>query len=304
MRESEVSNRGRILRELLSEFTSNNLIGAKYRNGELRKKIIEPNWKCPVGFSLEIIQLDNFSMEFLYKTDQKSEKVILQLHGGGYVGGMRNAYRSFAKFYHKASHGANVLTIDYRVAPESPFPGAFEDAIEAYNWLIYKGFLPHNIILAGDSAGGGLAMALCHYLRDNQRELPAAIIAMSPWTDLSASGESYLTNYEIDPLFGNTKDSLIYNKDYVGESDVTNPYISPLYGAFDQFPPMLIQVGTHEMLLSDSTEVAQKATQAGVKVKITIYEGMFHVFQMARSLLPESRRAWAEIARFINIIFK
>lgn len=125
---------------------------------------------------------------------------------------------------------------------------------------------------------------------------------MSPWTDLTASGESYETNYERDPLFGNTRDSLIYNKDYVGENDPMNSYISPMFGDFREFPPMLIQVGSYEMLLSDSVDVAAKARSQGVKVRLSIYDGMFHIFQMAAKMLPESRRAWVEIGKFIDVL--
>lgn len=195
-----------------------------------------------------------------------------------------------------------MLTIDYRVAPEHPFPAALEDTVEAYEWLLSCGFKPEQIIVAGDSAGGGLTLALCMYLRDHGKALPCGLIAMSPWTDLTASGESYDTNYERDPLFGNTRDSLIYNKDYVGDADETNPYISPLFGDFTGFPPMLIQVGSYEMLLSDSTSVAEKAKKQGVKVRLSIYEGMFHVFQMAMLMMPESKRAWAEVGKFIEMI--
>ena len=228
--------------------------------------------------------------------------MILQLHGGGYTGAVRNAYYVFAGLYNELSHGCNVLTPDYRVAPENPYPAALEDALASYRWLLSKGYYGEQIILAGDSAGGGLAMALCMYLRDHNMPVPGGIIAMSPWTDLTASGESYETNYEKDPLFGNTRDSLIYSKDYIQDEDPTNPYISPLYGNFSGFPPMLIQVGSYEMLLSDSELVAEKAKRAGCKVRLSIYEGMFHIFQMAMLMIPESKHAWQEIGRFLDII--
>ena len=299
-KEPKLSRRGKVLRELIEDVTSNNLIGHKFKNGELRKKMVEPEWKCPKGYELALITMDNFTMEYLTQIGSTSEDVILQLHGGGYVGAMRNAYRSFAGLYSEVSRGNAVLTIDYRVAPEDPYPAALEDALCAYKWLLKNGYDGRYIIIGGDSAGGGLAMALCMYLKDHHIELPKAIIAMSPWTDLTASGESYKTNYEIDPLFGNTMDSLIFNKDYVGDADETDPYISPLYGDFTDFPPMLIQVGTYEMLLSDSTSVAKKALSAGVDVKLSVYEGMFHVFQMSMLMIPESKRAWKEVGRFIG----
>ena len=231
----------------------------------------------------------------------REDEILLQLHGGGYIGAMRNAYRTFAGLYSEAGKGLKVLTIDYRVAPEHPYPAALLDALAAFDWLLSRGYTEEQIIVAGDSAGGGLALGLCMYLKDIGRPLPAGIIAMSPWTDLTASGPSYVENYEKDPLFGNTRDSLIYNKDYVWDNDPRNPYISPLFGNFEGFPPMLLQVGSVEMLLSDSVSVAEKAKAAGGKVKLSVYEGMFHIFQMAMKLMPESRAAWAEIGRFLKV---
>ncbi|MDD6307274.1 MAG: alpha/beta hydrolase [Clostridiales bacterium] len=305
MGESEASIRGRVMRDVISHVTSDHLIGKKIKNGELRKKIsgAEPPWKCPDCFQMTVIEMEKFQMELLTaKESPNTEKIILQLHGGGYVGAMRNAYRMFAGLYSEVSHGMSVLTVDYRVAPEHPYPAALEDAYAAYCYLLDEGWFSEQIILAGDSAGGGLAMALCHYLKDKGKQLPAGIVAMSPWTDLTASGESYDTNYEKDPLFGKTRDSLIYNKDYIGDNDPLNAYISPLFGDFRGFPPMLIQVGSYEMLLSDSVSVAAKARQQGVKVRLSIYDGMFHIFQMAAKMLPESKRAWVEIGKFIDVL--
>lgn len=305
MRENEASIRGKIMRDLISRTTNDLIIGKKIKNGELRKRIglKEAPWKCPECFCMSIIEMEHFTMELLESHENpRTDKIILQLHGGGYVGAMRNAYRMFAGLYNEVSRGISVLTIDYRVAPEHPYPAALEDAYAAYLWLIEQGWFSEQIILVGDSAGGGLAMALCHYLKDQGRQLPCGIVAMSPWTDLTASGESYNTNYERDPLFGKTRDSLLYNKDYVGENDPMNAYISPKFGDFREFPPMLIQVGSYEMLLSDSVDVAAKAREQGVKVRLSIYDGMFHIFQMAAKMLPESKRAWVEIGKFIEIL--
>lgn len=293
------------MRDLIARVTNDHLIGKKIKNGELRKKIgtAEPPWKCPDCFEMTVIEMEKFQMELLTSKEKPNrDKIILQLHGGGYVGGMRNAYRMFAGLYNEVSRGMSVLTVDYRVAPENPYPAALEDAFAAYRYLLDDGWFAEQIIVAGDSAGGGLAMALCHYLKDKGMQLPCGIIAMSPWTDLTASGESYDTNYEKDPLFGKTRDSLIYNKDYIGDNDPLNAYISPLFGDFRQFPPMLIQVGSYEMLLSDSVSVAAKAREQGVKVRLSIYEGMFHIFQMAAKMLPESKRAWVEIGKFIDVL--
>ena len=296
---NEASIAGNVMRDLIAHVTNDNLIGRKIKSGELRKKMVEPPWKCPDMFTMTTIEMEHFTMEWLeLKENPNKQKVILQLHGGGYIGAMRNAYRMFAGLYNEVSKGMSVLTIDYRVAPENPYPAALEDAVSAYQWLLDQGWFAEDIIVAGDSAGGGLAMALCHYLKDYGIQLPCGIVAMSPWTDLMASGESYDTNYERDPLFGNTRDSLIYNKDH----DPMDAYISPLYGDFRGFPPMLIQVGSYEMLLSDSVSVASKARHQGVKVRLSIYDGMFHIFQMAAKMLPESRKAWAEIGKFIDVL--
>ncbi len=300
-----VSIQGRVAADLLAHLTNDLAIGKKIKSGELRKRLQEPPWKVPACFSMTHIDMGDFSMKLLEsKENPNTDKVILQLHGGGYTGAVRNAYYVFAGLYNEVSRGCSVLIPDYRVAPENPFPAALLDAIAAYNWLMDQGWYGDQIILAGDSAGGGLAMALTMYLKDHHKPLPCGIVAMSPWTDVTASGESYETNFERDPLFGNSRDTLIYVNDYPGDHDPMDPYISPLFGDFRNFPPMLIQVGSMEMLLSDSVDTAAKARQQGVRVRLSIYEGMFHVFQMAYLAIPESKKAWAEVGKFIDILMK
>lgn len=295
------SIRAQILRDLIAHATSTHMLGEKIRSGELRKNLVEPKWKCPSEYWRWEIPLPHCRAEHLQrKKGSRREYVILQLHGGGYVGAMRNAYRSFAVLYSQRGGGMDVLTVDYRVAPEHPYPAALLDALSGYGWLMRRGWQHSQIILAGDSAGGGLAMGLCMLLKDRGIPLPAGIVAMSPWTDLTASGPSYDDNYEKDPLFGNTRDSLIYSKDYIEDNDPQNPYISPLFGDFSGFPPMLIQAGSIEMLLSDSQLVAEKARRAGVEVRLTIYEEMFHLFQMAMGMMPESKEAWQEVGKFLR----
>lgn len=299
----EPSIRGRVIRDMIAHVTNDNLIGKKIKTGELRKNLVEPKWKCPDCFTMQQIEMSCFQMEYLRrKENRRKDYVILQLHGGGYIGAMRNAYRSFAGLYSKVSKGMDVLTIDYRVAPENPYPAALEDALESYNWLKDMGWHSRQIMVVGDSAGGGLALALCLYLKDHNRRLPGGLVLMSPWTDMTASGPSYEDNYERDPLFGNSRDSLIYNRDYMGWHDVKDPYISPLFGEYWGFPPILIQAGSVEMLLSDSIGVAYKAKQQGVKVRLSIYKGMFHVFQMGMMMMPESKRAWKEIGRYFEAV--
>ena len=206
--------------------------------------------------------------------------------------------------YSKLSFGGDVLTIDYRVAPEYPYPAALEDAVYAYKWLIQeKEYEPDHIIVAGDSAGGGLALAMVMYLRDNRLPLPGGIITMSPWTDMTNSGASYTDNYETDPLFGNSTDNMLFHSSYIGDADPKNQYLSPLFGDFQGFPPVLMQVGSYEVLLSDTLGVADKLKQAGVRRRLSVYEGMFHVFQMGLDLIPESREAWNEVEEFLRITY-
>lgn len=302
--ENGVSRQGRLMRQAIATLTKENLIGQKFKNGEIRKKISEPakSWKCPECFTNTIVPLANCQAELLEFEQPVRDWVILQLHGGGYIGGMRHAYRSFAGLYNEVGKRCSVLTVDYRVAPEYVFPAAVIDALDAFEWLLRNGYREEQIIVAGDSAGGGLALAMCLSLKENGRRLPGGIIAMSPWTDMTAGGSSYQDNYNKDPLFGGTQDSMIYNREYAAGADVTDPLLSPLFGDYEGFPPMLIQVGSYEMLLSDSVQLAQKAKAAGVRVRLSIYEGMFHVFQMAPLALPECKRAWVEIGHFIEEI--
>lgn len=302
MKRKKLSVEGKILRTLMADITSTQVVGMKIKSGEFRKNPVEPPWKCPKGYNMEKIIRNEFEMELLEPEEPSRNLMILQLHGGGYIGPMKNIYRTFAVMYSKASAGASVLTIDYRVAPENPFPAGLEDAIEAYKWILENGYTSEQIVIAGDSAGGGLTLALCLYLRDNKMELPKGIITMSAWTDLTCEGESYTSNYEIDPLFGNTKESMLFESDYIGDNDVRNPYISPIFGEYKGFPPTLMQVGSYEMLLSDTTTVAHKIKEDGGKVRLSVYEGMYHVFQMSKLLIPESRNAWQEIEQFFMSI--
>lgn len=303
MRGKKVSVRGNLVRDMMQNVMETSL-KQPIQTGELRKNPVEPAWVRPAGYEYEIIEMGHLRMEYLRPVGVVTGRVILQLHGGGYIGPMKNIYRRFAVRYSKVSYGGDVLTLDYRVAPENPYPAALEDAVAAYEWLVKeKGYCPENIVVAGDSAGGGLGLALGLYLKDHGMALPSGFITMSPWTDLTNSGESYVSNYETDPLFGNSTDNMLYNSSYIGENDPRDPYMSPLFGEYENFPPVLMQVGSYEVLLSDTLGVAEKLKKAGVKRRLSVYEGMFHVFQMALDLIPESREAWNEVEEFLRIIY-
>lgn len=283
------------------------------KNERIQSHIVEPrrgvsHFDKPYvhleGWSTEKYQLENFRMELLKKnTHEETDKhVVMQLHGGGYVNAFKTQYRRMAQWYSEAYNYADVLSIDYRVAPENSFPAPLEDAAEAYRWLLENGYRSENIIVAGDSAGGGLALVLCLYLRDEGMPLPAGLICMSPWTDLTMSNPSYKDNYEKDIIIGDTQNSIIVDNPYLENVDTSDPYMSPLFGDPTGLPPILIQVGTNEMLYDDSRLFCEKARQAGVKVRLTEYEDMFHVFQLCGPMLDESKAAWEEIEEFTTYL--
>lgn len=301
---SEISKRGRIIKKIVERMNNSEHFLDIYKAELYDRDDMDIPYRYPGHLSAKMIELKNFKMELLTSSlcELSSRYVILHIHGGGYISAMRTQYKKLAGFYSEVSGGASVLTIDYRVAPKYPYPAALEDALASYDWLINNGYSEDKIILAGDSAGAGLAMALCYKLKELNRKLPAGIVAMSPWADLTASGSSYKMNKDIDPVFGGERADMIYNSPYIGEADPKEPTISPIYGDFKDFPPMLIQCGTDEMLKSDSDMVAKKAKEAGVQVRYTIYKGMFHVFQMAGTYMDESKKAWSEVGAFIKHI--
>ena len=303
MRTDKVSLRGKLMGDMMRNMMDS-AMGRRIQTGELRKNPVEPAWVCPAGYEYEMIQMEHFPMEYLQPAKVSTGRVIYQLHGGGYIGPMKNIYRDFAVYYSKKSMGGDVLTIDYRVAPEYPYPAALLDAVAAYQWLLEeRQYAPEKIVVAGDSAGGGLALALVMYLRDHKIPMPAGLVLMSPWTDLTCSGESHETNFHRDPQFGGTTDNLLHNSVYIGDADPTEPYLSPMFGWFEKLPPVLMQVGSEEVLLSDTLVVADKIRAANGKLRVSVYDGMFHEFQMALRLIPESREAWDEIGTFLEIIY-
>jgi len=270
--------------------------------GKLYSTSLSPNFKFPKYVDSQWIHYKTATMEWIRNPKIPCRNVILQMHGGAYVKSLNDTYRRSAIKYLNISHGANVFSLDYRVAPLHPFPAALDDALAAYEYLLQNGFDHNRIIVVGDSAGGGLALALVMKLRDTQQPLPKAIITMSAWTDLAGEGESYLRNQSLDPMLGQNTLPLKHN-DYVGNNDIKNPYISPAYGSFEGFPTLMMHVGSHEVLESDTLTVAKKASDVGVDVKVTIYKGMFHVFQLAFDLIPEAKKAWKEIANFFDTHF-
>lgn len=229
--------------------------------------------------------------------DEAEDGVMLYLHGGAYALGSVNAHREFLSRLTTAI-GKRILAIDYRLAPEHPYPAAVEDAVTAYRWLLEQGIAPAQIVIAGDSAGGGLTLAALLALRDDGQPLPAGGVCISPWTDLALTGGSMREKADAELVLD--RESLaMFAALYAGDQPLTNPLISPLYADLTGLPPLLVQVGTDEILLDDSLRFAQKAEAAGVEVELTVWDGMFHVFHMF-PFFAETREAVEEIARFLR----
>ena len=221
--------------------------------------------------------------------------VILHCHGGGYSTGSCLYARTLTSKL-AASTSMDVLCFNYRLAPEHPYPAAPEDAMKAWNYLMLLGYGARDVILTGDSAGGNLALSLMLRLKQEGRLLPRGLVLMSPWTDLTSSGESFLEKAELDPVLTNAYiDSMI--KAYAPGEELTDPRISPLFGDFTGFPPVYIQVGENEILLSDSARLHQAFVEANVPVRMDIFPGMWHVFQM--SPMKAARTAMDKNAEFI-----
>ena len=223
--------------------------------------------------------------------------VLLYLHGGAFALGSINTSREWVARLVRATK-MRALAINYRLAPEHPYPAALDDATTAYLWLLKKGVEPSRIILAGDSAGGGLALSTLVGQRDAGHPLPAGAVCISPWTDLALTGDSIQDKAQIDPILS-PGDLDMYAGYYAGEYERTWPLLSPLYADLQGLPPLLIQVGTDEILLDDAVRCASKARKTGVDVTLETWDGMFHVFQMF-PFLPETKRAVESIAKFVS----
>ena len=225
-------------------------------------------------------------------------RAVLYLHGGGYVIGSINTHRRLA-YDISAASGARVLVIDYRLAPEHPFPAAIEDAAKAWRWLLQQGFAASRLAIAGDSAGGGLTLATLVNLRDQKLGLPACAVAISPWVDLEGVGTSITGRAAQDPMV--QKDGLLWMAGlYLNGKDAKTPLAAPLHADLKGLPPILVQVGTAETLLDDATRIAEKLHAAGVDVRLAIWPNMLHVFPLFAPILSEGRDGCLEIGSFIR----
>ncbi len=226
------------------------------------------------------------------------DKIMLYLHGGAYIFGNCATHKQLVSYLARACGVCAVLP-EYRLAPEHPFPSAIDDALSVYRALRDEGYAPGDIVVAGDSAGGGLTMALLLSLRDAGQPMPAAAVLLSPWLDLTASGESMQTRATRDPWF-KPADMPIIAAHYCREDEMRLPLVSPVYADVSGLPPLYIQVGDDEILLSDSTRLADKAGEAGVDVTLDVWPDMWHVFQVFVHQMPESRAAILRLAPFVR----
>ncbi|WP_302658562.1 alpha/beta hydrolase [uncultured Dysosmobacter sp.] len=245
------------------------------RNQELLGRLTAPM----AGMDYEAFSIGGMPAAWTrLKTPHGDRRVILYCHGGGYTSGNLGYSRVLSS---KLAHatGYDVLSFEYRLAPEHPYPAAVEDAVRAWDYLMYQGYGAGNVTVAGDSAGGNLALVLCRRLRADGRRMPRALLLMSPWTDMTMSGPSYQERAESDPML--TPDYIeAVRRAYAGGRDFRDPDLSPLLGDLSGFPPTLIQVGDHEILYSDAASLGAALRQAQVPCRLEVSAGMWHVFQM------------------------
>lgn len=271
-------------------------------NPQLARRAFEKitaRWNRPVeGFGYVSETADGVPGEWIFPPHAGKTKVLLYFHGGGYFAGSTNTHRSLVSQI--ALHAqVSAFSINYRLAPEHPYPAAIEDCVKAYRWLLTKGFSPNQICLGGDSAGGGCVIGTLAFLRDNNIPLPQCAIALSPWLDLTLSGETLHTHKNLDPML--LAESIPMVRDYYMAGQAANTaYASPIFHSLAKLPPVYVQVGEHEILLSDSLRFAEKAGQDGTSVTLEVFPKMFHVFHAFWSVLPKAREANKRLGRFLS----
>ena len=253
--------------------------------------------KLPDGIEVTPLTVAGLPAEWIRPAPVKNDPVIFYTHGGAYVSGSCADHRAFvAKFVQGT--GMSALLFEYRLAPEHPFPAALDDTLAAYRWLLDLGFSADQIVIVGESAGGGLCLATLLALRDKGMPLPAAAVALSPWTDLKLTGLSHKT--KADVCMSPYRMAAVCSKYYAGENDPGLPWISPLYGDLHGLPPIAIYVGDDETMRDDSIRFAEKAQAAGVDVRLTVEMGMVHCYPLFAPLFPEATQAMQEICTFIK----
>ena len=255
-------------------------------------------FELPEDVVVEQVGAGGVSAEWISTPGVSQDRVVMYLHGGGYMIGSMRTHRSPLSYLSRFSD-ARVLGINYRLAPEHPFPAAVEDSLAAYRWLLAEGVSPRSIVIGGDSCGGGLTIATLVALKYFGDPLPAAAISHSGWTDLAHTGDTFVTKAEVDPLID--KEMLEgMAAAYLGDRSRTTPLASPYYADLRGLPPLLLQVGTAEVLLDDSLRLAERAREAGVDVTLEEWDDMPHVWQAFASFLPEAKQALEHCGLFVR----
>ncbi|MFP5440441.1 MAG: alpha/beta hydrolase [Gammaproteobacteria bacterium] len=255
----------------------------------------------PVPRNAEIVPVhaDDVPCEWVLCADGiHQDRVFIYLHGGGYFFGSARSHRGLTWRISQAGR-MKVLAVDYRQPPDHQYPTPIWDVVRVYRWLLARGYEPQNIFIGGDSAGGNLSLVSMLKFRELGLPLPAGAVLISPWADLSATGESLHDNADHDPYIPVNVLKFLARV-YAGDHSPRDPFLSPIYADYTGFPPILVQVGSREVLLSDAERVAEAARRAGVPVKLTVYENMMHVFQAMAYFIPEGKEAVREIGRFIH----
>ena len=256
----------------------------------------EKVFPTPPDVKVERVSAPAAPAEWLRPPGAVAGRVVLYLHGGGYVIGSPRSHRHLAAAIASAG-GASGLLLDYRLAPEHPHPAAVDDAVGAYRWLLDQAVAPGHIVIAGDSAGGGLAVATLLALRDAGVALPAGGVCISPWVDLTCSGGSYRTKAEADPIVRRAGVEEMARA-YLGTAAPRTPLASPLFADLRGLPPLLIHVGSDEVLLDDAVQLAERAKAAGVDTTLEVWDRMVHVWHWFLPMLDEARSAVEAIGRF------
>ena len=255
----------------------------------------------PENTKIEKIMADGVHAEWITCGNVNAEKIFMFIHGGGYYRGSIASTRAIvARISEQA--GLRCLSIDYRLAPEHPFPAAIDDTYTVYNWIVKQGINPKNIIVSGQSAGGGLCLALLLKIKDNKGAQPLGAVAISPWTDLSQSGDTMKTNEDIDPIISKKYLDRMAGL-YLKGSPVTLPLASPLFGDLSKLPPILIQVGTAETMLDDSKRFFEKAKKVNVDINIEIWKDMFHGWHGNAHILKDAELAIQSIGNFCKKLY-
>jgi acetyl esterase/lipase len=283
--------RGKLTKEIFDLNTS--IIGFRDRCEKGASKYA----KVASGITIQEQNIDGINLELLIPDSSNPEKVIMYIHGGGYVSGSCNDHRGFVSKFAKNT-GVTNLVYEYRLAPEYPFPAALEDSLKVYRWLLTTGYKPKNIIIAGESAGGGLCLAILLALKERKIQMPAAAVAISPWTDLTCSSDSYKTKNKVSPAPLNSW--FVFSHHYVGKNDAKNPLISPLFGNLEALPPIFINSAVNDELYEDGEQFYLKAKAEGVDITFKAGIGMVHCYPLLAPMFPEATEAMNEIVQFIK----